>query len=326
MTTREALAVLGLHGRVTRTEVRTAYLDLVKVWHPDRFGGDTRLQAKAQAQLQAINAAYDFLSGTGEERHRPPPSPKPPAPEPPPPQPASRHHAPPSAAPEPQETPDEPASASAVNSQWFGLAVLVAVLALLVGAQLGIQNVKPPLRVISSEPPRAAPPGPSTRPANTAGKNPPVSSDERWFHVDEIELDESPPPDRPANGETLKSAVSRGLGLLRVTNGTKSDAAVFLSPVDSSDEHVIYVHGGDTAVISQVSPRRYRLRFMLGSDWTGEAFGRADGYSEFERDVVFRETESETAHRYDEMAVTLNAVPHGNARTKRVAPFRLQAP
>jgi hypothetical protein len=66
MTVSQALAVLGLQGQVTKGEVRRAYLDLVKVWHPDRFAADPRLQAKAQAQLKAFNAAYEFLSAGWE--------------------------------------------------------------------------------------------------------------------------------------------------------------------------------------------------------------------------------------------------------------------
>lgn len=71
MTVSQALAILGLDGHVTPEEVRRAYLDLVKVWHPDRFAGDARLQAKAQAQLKAINAAYDLLSAAWEHDTEP---------------------------------------------------------------------------------------------------------------------------------------------------------------------------------------------------------------------------------------------------------------
>ncbi len=47
MTTGDALRVLGLPSRVRWEEVRHTYLDLVRVWHPDRFESDPALQARA---------------------------------------------------------------------------------------------------------------------------------------------------------------------------------------------------------------------------------------------------------------------------------------
>lgn len=41
--------------------VKQAYREMVKVWHPDRFGDDGRLQLKAQEKLKAINLAYAVL-------------------------------------------------------------------------------------------------------------------------------------------------------------------------------------------------------------------------------------------------------------------------
>ncbi|HEY0591820.1 MAG TPA: J domain-containing protein [Thermoanaerobaculia bacterium] len=42
-------------------EVRRAWRDLTKVWHPDRFAHDAGLQQKAQEKLKAINEAYDTI-------------------------------------------------------------------------------------------------------------------------------------------------------------------------------------------------------------------------------------------------------------------------
>lgn len=57
----EALEVLALKPGATASEVKEAYRDLVKVWHPDRFGTDLRLRQKAELQLQLINEAYRVL-------------------------------------------------------------------------------------------------------------------------------------------------------------------------------------------------------------------------------------------------------------------------
>jgi hypothetical protein len=52
-------STLGVRSNATPEEVKQAYRDLVKVWHPDRFDGcDTRLKQKAEEQLKAINDAY----------------------------------------------------------------------------------------------------------------------------------------------------------------------------------------------------------------------------------------------------------------------------
>jgi len=52
---------LGLQPEATEAEVREAYRDLVKVWHPDRFSGDPHLQEKAQEKLKEIDLAYKWV-------------------------------------------------------------------------------------------------------------------------------------------------------------------------------------------------------------------------------------------------------------------------
>ena len=67
MLVREALEVLGLAADATPAEIKAAHRDLVKVWHPDRFGSDARLRAKAEEKLKQINQAYMVLrSDSGE--------------------------------------------------------------------------------------------------------------------------------------------------------------------------------------------------------------------------------------------------------------------
>jgi len=56
-------AVLGLNGDATEADVKQAYKDLAKVWHPDRFGeNDERLRGKAEERLKEINGAYSHIS------------------------------------------------------------------------------------------------------------------------------------------------------------------------------------------------------------------------------------------------------------------------
>jgi hypothetical protein len=55
------LQVLGLEKSASQEEIRRAYRDLAKVWHPDRFVSDARLYLKAEEKLKEINHAYDRL-------------------------------------------------------------------------------------------------------------------------------------------------------------------------------------------------------------------------------------------------------------------------
>jgi hypothetical protein len=60
---RAAYAVLDLPQGASAEEVRAAYLDLVKIWHPDRHEREPeRLRLRAQEKLKDITAAYEKLS------------------------------------------------------------------------------------------------------------------------------------------------------------------------------------------------------------------------------------------------------------------------
>jgi hypothetical protein len=58
----KAYELLGVKPGVSMRELKAAHRDLAKVWHPDRFQHDPRLQEKAQEKLKEINEAYDLLS------------------------------------------------------------------------------------------------------------------------------------------------------------------------------------------------------------------------------------------------------------------------
>lgn len=55
-------ALLGVASGTSGQELKEAYRDLAKVWHPDRFSHDPRLQQKAQEKLKEINEAYEHLT------------------------------------------------------------------------------------------------------------------------------------------------------------------------------------------------------------------------------------------------------------------------
>ena len=76
---RTCFAVLELPPNASFSTVKTTYRELVKVWHPDRFGDNPSLQNRAQEKLKAINLAYAGLEEAfqnGTVRTEPLPQPK----------------------------------------------------------------------------------------------------------------------------------------------------------------------------------------------------------------------------------------------------------
>jgi molecular chaperone DnaJ len=64
------LAVLGLRAGASREEIRKAYRDLAKRWHPDRHPEGWE-RDQAQEEFRRINLAYEWLREHGSPR-RPP--------------------------------------------------------------------------------------------------------------------------------------------------------------------------------------------------------------------------------------------------------------
>jgi hypothetical protein len=67
---------LELQPGASLEQVKQARRELAKVWHPDRFPNDPKLQRKAQERLKDINNAYEILhefltSGAPPSRSRP---------------------------------------------------------------------------------------------------------------------------------------------------------------------------------------------------------------------------------------------------------------
>jgi DnaJ-like protein len=88
----ESYRILEVRADASLEEVKRAYRELARVWHPDRFGSDVRLQQKAQEKLKQINLAYERICSRGAYEPRRPtssttgPTPQPRQQTPPPPQ------------------------------------------------------------------------------------------------------------------------------------------------------------------------------------------------------------------------------------------------
>ena len=66
---RECLEILGLKYATSRKQVKAAYLNMVRTWHPDRFPFDAELRKHAEEKLRNINLAYEQLSAHLSSEH-----------------------------------------------------------------------------------------------------------------------------------------------------------------------------------------------------------------------------------------------------------------
>ena len=57
----DAFRILGLAPTASLEEATSSYKDLIRVWHPDRFGSDPRLRTKAEEQTKLLNQAIAHL-------------------------------------------------------------------------------------------------------------------------------------------------------------------------------------------------------------------------------------------------------------------------
>lgn len=65
------LHVLGLDSVTSAEELRTAYLQEIKKWHPDRHQGEPSSKTEATQRAKAINAAFEYFSELLELGHPP---------------------------------------------------------------------------------------------------------------------------------------------------------------------------------------------------------------------------------------------------------------
>jgi curved DNA-binding protein CbpA len=70
MDIKRSLEILELESVTSPEELKQAYRDMAKIWHPDRFHDNPRLQDIASAKLTKINEAYNTLLGYFDPEQR----------------------------------------------------------------------------------------------------------------------------------------------------------------------------------------------------------------------------------------------------------------
>ena len=109
----ESYRILDIGPNASLEEVKRAYRELARVWHPDRFPNDVLLHQKAQEKLKQINIAYERICGRGtHEPRRPTTSTRQSTSQ------QTRQSAPPPQSPPPRQSP-QPVSRKPKSRSWF---------------------------------------------------------------------------------------------------------------------------------------------------------------------------------------------------------------
>lgn len=152
-----ACKILEVDLRASPEQIRQAYLDLVKVWHPDKYQHEApRFIKKAELHLQEINAAYEFLkeridsrrsAGTSSAANRPTPAEsKPPPREPPKPKSKPQPKSQPGPRPRPDPSENVPNNDSANGSRmpfWFLTLLVLPLIRVFTGTPGSVATTAP---------------------------------------------------------------------------------------------------------------------------------------------------------------------------------------
>lgn len=328
-----ALAILGLQDNCNAREMRDAYLDLVKVWHPDRFPPNSRLRTKAEEKLKEINEAYALLSEaippTQPRRTQTHPPPSPPGT-------ASRAG---------HGQRSSPSVVAYLVGRWVGLSTgarwLYAIGAIWIGL-LGFESLAPklaepvtttpPVQTAAAQAAEQLNPVPSTVPESSVSRQGASARSAPTIEPNRKEAEPCDPPplglldeadlilddvSAPRSGTEIGGVHKGGLGSLRIKNGSESDAiAVVLDGITREPKRAIYIRRGEAGVMTSMPVGTYRVRFQLGQQWLrSRRFCRISGTSEFEDALDFKERDTGNSTEYSQFELTLYAVVDGNART-----------
>jgi hypothetical protein len=284
----DCFRVLGVHPGASWEEVRQAYKDLVRVWHPDRFQSDPQLQDRAEQQLQRINEAYFTLRsnvfGGRQPEAAPPPKPSGPAP---------TVNASPRPGGGPDRFPRKLRLGRPIKAAWLGLVCLapLAIGILLVDA-LRLPALESLMLQDGPSGPAILVPSRSVSPLGGV----PATADalsiwargkamDLWKSIPKVGEGQSErlvetanstvdqrdtgtvPPGTPENGTELLRTRMSGGSELWVSNGTSKDAVAKLVEADTvSPVRVVYIQAKNKVCIRHIAPGLYDLLAEIGEN------------------------------------------------------------
>ena len=117
----------------------------------------------------------------------------------------------------------------------------------------------------------------------------------------------------PNGYQLIKPSSLSGRGTLTLNNGTEYDAVVNVL----SGEKIkgsIYISTGQTVTLDHIANGTYIVRVANGTAWSDFAhdFNDPAGYFEFPHPYTFSEIHRDDGIEYDQITLTLHAVPGGN--------------
>ena len=296
MNTEECWRILGVPADAGPEVIRQAYLDLARVWHPDRFQSDEHLRRIAEKHFQEVNRAYTTLknyrpapaaagaartagNATATATEEPPYAPPEPAWSPPP---AFRK-------------PRRPGSlvqtalvAAVVAAPFFALFKILPLLRVpvldmdLIASRAFQPRILAPSRVIdpSSDVRSAADMLTEWangdlidlwKPAGTSAPEARVASDpashirpQRKPPAEPQAQETAAPP--PASGTDLLPAGRGGAGELRLSNHSDLEAIVKLVSRNRTTVRAVYIAPNSSATIHSIGIGVYDLHVDLGRD------------------------------------------------------------
>ena len=277
MTETDALDILQVAPDASPEEIRRAYLDLVKVWHPDRFQSDARLRDKAQRRLQEINRAYALLEhGATASRTVPSGSTEPAAP---------------------------PGTGDTLWLQLHRHTAIAAGAGLALGVALALALIFRPTSAPAA--------GPATGPSV-----PVVPMEEPLRPVVPAAAPRprpAPEPARPDSGTDIGRRGPVGRGVLSIRSALNLDGVVELTH-DAGHTRRFYLRRGEKITLLDLQPGTYRLRVALGTNWTGQWFGRTA--ATLERDQPTGVAQHSAGASFETLTLS-----RGDAGMRPAAPF-----
>ena len=324
VTQNEAFRILNVRDGSSPAEIREAYVDLVNVWHPDRFHTTHRLRTKAERALQEINEAYALLQGEADAVGEPSwttsregtNDPGPTAAEEPPREAFEGDDEP--------ETTEESAGTPLIQLVFMGIAAGLAVVALGTTLMFPAPPADPaPASPVAASPKPAAEAPLSIAPAATSGTvtavAAPSAPEAVATHEAATEAVDSP---RPESGIEMVSPRRTGGGSLVIYNRERRDAVVALTRARVF-ERAVYIRAGEEVELANVAAGTYRVVMMLGHDWAADRFDRNSSYRELNKPARFVERINEQGTEYTRLTVALRTPVKSMRGIRAARPFRL---
>lgn len=259
MTEDDARRTLNVTRTASAVQIRQAYLDLVKVWHPDRFGHDERLREKAVRALQDVNEAYAVLQ-RGPSRPSPTSVPTEDAP--------TQTEAPPfQSPPAASSPPGAPQPAQATWSTWIQGGRYR--LPILIGSAIGVLLA---VTLIAWRTPEPPPPD-----ADLTATAPAAADIELAPRTGRAGGTARRRGSRPESGTDVRAPIGTGRGTLSIRNDATADAVIVMRG-EREQRRTLYVRRGEKITMLDVAPGEYEIVLLLGTDWLGQNFAEPAGY------------------------------------------------